>query len=163
MSTAEEAKNDGGKKPEGSNIKTGQGSSHATLDNSAKAEPKDRVEQVREILFGAQREEYDRRFGDLEELIAKSVSDINSETTRKINALRNDYDKRLARLEELLISNMSELSNDTSTKIEIVNNKLEAVCSEKVDKAAVSKLLEQILSISRELDVSAVDDARYDR
>ena len=153
MGLVEETKNDGGKHVKDTGTKAGQDSG-----NSAGDEPKDRVEQVREILFGAQREEYDRRFGELEELIAKSVSDVNSETTRKINALRNDYDKRLARLEELLISNISELSNGTSDKIDALNDVIEEIRSEKIDKAAVSSLLEQILSISRELDITTADE-----
>ncbi|MFA5450614.1 MAG: hypothetical protein WC231_01260 [Dehalococcoidales bacterium] len=163
MSIVEEAQPDENTKPRGAVTATDKSSAHTSKDDTPKSEPKDRVEQVREILFGAQREEYDRRFGELEELIAKSISDINGETTRKNNALRNDYDKRLARLEELLISNISELSNDTSSKIENINNKLEVVRGEKVDKIAVSKLLEQILNMSQELDVSSVDDVSYER
>ncbi|MDD3265282.1 MAG: hypothetical protein PHH02_05125 [Dehalococcoidales bacterium] len=153
MGLVEETKHDGSKHAKDTGAKAGQDSA-----NSAGAEPKDRVEQVREILFGAQREEYDRRFGELEELIAKNISDVNSETTRKINALRNDYDKRLARLEELLISNISELSNGTSGKIDALNDVIEEIRGEKVDKAAVKKLFDQILSISRELDITTADE-----
>ncbi len=132
--------------------------SGANEQKADRAEPQDRVEQVREILFGAQREEYDRRFGELEELLVKNTSDLSNEITRKVGALRNDYDKRLARLEELLINNISDLGNDTAKKIEALSNDLSQTRSEKIDKTALTALLEQILKLSRELNIGMAND-----
>lgn len=159
MSTADDTSKDKTISLEGAEICSGPGGARDPREQVAKPEPKDRVEQVREILFGAQREEYDRRFSDLEELLAKNLTDLTNDTARKIAALRNDYDKRLARLEELLINNISDLSSDTARKVDALTGSIDEVRSQKVDKTAVSKLFQQILKLGRDFDISTSDDA----
>ena len=64
----------------------------------APAEAEQRVDQIRDILFGAQRDEYDRRFTRLEEMLVKNVSDLGNETTEKLNSQRDEFNQRLNRL-----------------------------------------------------------------
>lgn len=166
-------------------IDTAPGSIDGKVDQTVTTEPEDRVDKVRDILFGAQREEYDRRFNRLEELLVKSISDLNNDNTKKLSALRDEYDKRFARLEELLVKNISNLTDDTAKKLSILRseydkrlvsmeellvkniedlsnytenkliilkNDIQLLDNGKVDKAAVSKLLEELLKINNELN-----------
>ncbi len=110
------------------------------------------VDQVREILFGAQREEYDRRFNRLEELLVKNMTALSNEMTEKMGAIRDEYDRRLARLEDLLTQNISDLSQETAKKLEELlkkfNSDAEEIRRAKADKNAVSKLFEEMMKIS---------------
>ena len=157
MGISEETKRNRNKSSERERRSPGQSGVQGTKERVAYAEPQDRMDQVRDILFGAQREEYDRRFSRLEELLVKNISDLSNDTTGKFGALRDDYDKRLARLEGLLVKNISDLSNDTTKKLDTLSNTLsnsiQKVRQEKVDKAALSELLKQILKLSHDLNV----------
>ncbi|MDD2471970.1 MAG: hypothetical protein PHT28_03520 [Dehalococcoidales bacterium] len=124
------------------------GDSRISAKPGVSAGPHDKVEQVREILFGAQRDEYDRRFNRLEELLAKNTSSINSEMTEKLGAIRDEYDKRFALLEELFAKNIEEMISD-----------IQDLKDKKVEKESVSKLLNGLLKLSRDLDVVREDKA----
>jgi hypothetical protein len=151
-----------------------QSGAQGTGERVTNVEGQERVDQVREILFGAQREEYDRRFSRLEELLVKNISDLSNDTTKKLGALRDEYDKRFARLEELLVKNISDLSNDTTKKLGALrdeynklltknmsdlSNNMQELRDEKVDKAAISKLLEEILKLSHDLNVARSENS----
>jgi hypothetical protein len=149
-----------------------------TGDLSVKVEPKDKVDQVREILFGAQRDEYDRRFNRLEELIVKNISELKNDLTEKLGNLRDEYDKRFSRLEELLTRSITDLSNDTQVKvnnlrddtdrnlahieelIDKINNDTTSNLDKKIDKTTVSKLLYELLERSHSLDVAREDKSK---
>jgi hypothetical protein len=78
------------------------------------------VDQIRDILFGAQRQDYERRFARLEELLVKNISDLSNVTTRESASYQEEYDRRLTKLEELLVKKVSELSLDIERKIDIL-------------------------------------------
>jgi len=180
-----------------------QSGTQGTADRGTNVGDQDRVDEVREILFGAQREEYDRRFNRLEELLVKSTSDLSNDVTKKLGALRDEYDKRFARLEQLLVKNISDLSNDTTKKfgalrdeydkrftrleellvknisdlhndisafrdeydkllaknVSNLGNDIRGLSHGKVDKAAVSKLLEKVLKLSHDLNIADAGDS----
>ncbi len=79
----------------------------------------DRVGQIRDILFGAQREEYDRRLTRLEELLVTNIADMGNDIAHKLAVQREEYDKRLARLEELMVTNIADLGNDIAHKLAV--------------------------------------------
>ncbi len=159
-----------------SRISADQSGTPGTGEQVTNVEDEERVGQVREILFGAQREEYDRRFSRLEELLVQSTSDLSNDTTKKLGAIRDEYDKRFARLEELLVQSTSDLSNDTTKKLGAIrdeydkrfarleelltknmsdlSNDIKELSHEKVDKATILKLLEEVMKFSRELGVT---------
>lgn len=105
----------------------------------------ERVDQIRDILFGAQRQEYERRFSRLEELLVKNISDLSNEITGKFTKYREEYDSRLTRLEELLVKNLSEVNLETERKInahKVDNDKSFKQLDEKSTKG-VSELREE--------------------
>jgi DNA anti-recombination protein RmuC len=63
------------------------------------------IDKVRDILFGAQMREYDRRFSRLEERLLKETSD-----------LKDDVRKRLGALEEYLKQELEALGQRLSTE-----------------------------------------------
>jgi len=151
-----------------------QSSAQGTGEQVANVEDTGRVDQVRELLFGAQREEYDRRFNRLEELLVRSTSDLSNDTAKKFSALKDEYDKRFARLEELLVKNISDLNSDTTKKLGALrdeydklltknmsdlSNDMQELRHEKVDKAAISELLKQVLKLSHDLNVADAENS----
>ncbi|OGO17129.1 MAG: hypothetical protein A2Z02_00960 [Chloroflexi bacterium RBG_16_48_7] len=127
------------------------GNPQGTGELAANEEHREKVDRIREILFGAQREEYDKKFSRLEELLVKNIANLNNEMTEKLGALRDEYDKRFSRLEELPAKNVTGVNND-----------LQDLHDKKVDKAAISKYLEVILKLSNELDTSRADKLRHE-
>jgi len=79
----------------------------------------ERVDQIREILFGAQRQEYERRLTQLEELLVKNITELSKETTAKFASLQQETDKKFARLEELLLKSISDISRDIERKMDL--------------------------------------------
>ncbi|MBN1690688.1 MAG: hypothetical protein JW901_06675 [Dehalococcoidia bacterium] len=79
----------------------------------------ERVDQIREILFGAQRQEYERRLTQLEELLVKNITELSKETAGKFASLQQENDKKFARLEELLVKNIADISRDIERKIDL--------------------------------------------
>lgn len=90
-----------------------------SLSINAAGEGGERVDQIREILFGAQRQEYERRLTQLEELLVKNITELSKETAAKFASLQQENDKKFARLEELLVKNISDISRDTERKIDL--------------------------------------------
>jgi len=52
------------------------------------------VDQIRDILFGAQRQDYERRFARLEELLVKNITELGNETTRKADKIGRAVSKK---------------------------------------------------------------------
>jgi DNA anti-recombination protein RmuC len=78
----------------------------------------ERVDQIREILFGAQRQEYERRLAQLEELLVKNITELSKETAARFASLQQETDKKFARLEELLVKSISDVSRDIERKMD---------------------------------------------
>jgi hypothetical protein len=56
------------------------------------------IEKIRDILFGVQMRDYDKRFVRIEERIAKETSDLRDDTKRRIDALEDFIKKELESL-----------------------------------------------------------------
>ena len=53
------------------------------------------VEKIRELLFGNQMHDYDRRFSTLEDRFQQSIRDVESEATRSLTGLESTIKKQL--------------------------------------------------------------------
>jgi len=91
----------------------------SVITGDEKAEGGERVDQIREILFGAQRQEYERRLTKLEELLVQNISELSKETAAKFANHQQENDKKFARLEELLVKNIADISHEFERKIEL--------------------------------------------
>jgi hypothetical protein len=136
---------------------------------STNEEAPTKVDQIRGLLFGAQREEYDRRFTRLEELLFTSVSDLSGDMTSKVGAQKEDFDRRLSRLEESLLKNITEANDKFTSRLntqreeyekklarleELLVENIATLDDEKLDRATLAKLLQQILQFSQKLKIN---------
>src|SRR5215475_8271787 len=53
------------------------------------------VDKIRDLLFGNQMQDYDRRFAKLEERFLQRFKDIESETSRNLNAFESNTKKQV--------------------------------------------------------------------
>ena len=71
------------------------------------------LDKVRDILFGAQMRDYDRRFSRLEERLLKEVSDTREDARRRFDQLENFFKQEIAALGERLRSENSQRTQAT--------------------------------------------------
>ncbi len=71
------------------------------------------LEKVRDILFGAQMRDYDRRFARLEEHLVKEVSDSREDARRRFDQLENFIKQEIASLGERLRAENQQRSQAT--------------------------------------------------
>ena len=75
------------------------------------------VDKIRDLLFGNQMQDYDRRFSKLEERFLQRFKDIESETARNLSAFESNAKKQV----ESLVSQLREekdLRADADKEIE---------------------------------------------
>jgi hypothetical protein len=66
------------------------------------------IDNIRDILFGAQMRQYDRRFQRLEELLTKECADIREDLKRRLEAIAADTRTELGALRERLAAESEE-------------------------------------------------------
>lgn len=114
------------------------------------------IDNVREILFGAQAQQYEQRFNRLEEVLKKELANIRDETKKALGALENFSKKEFAALsDEIHVEkrDRGESVEDISETIKSANKNLDkkiAALDEKNIKVQ-RDVQEQILEQSKEL------------
>src|ERR1700751_3601641 len=53
------------------------------------------VDKIRDLLFGNQMQDYDRRFGNLEERFLQRTKEIEAESARNLNAFESNTKKQI--------------------------------------------------------------------
>jgi len=74
------------------------------------------VDKIRDILFGSQMQDYDRRFDRLEKRVDKTIAEIRDDMTKRLDALEK-YNKR--EIETLLNRLASEADSRTEADKEL--------------------------------------------
>jgi len=75
---------------------------------TVRAEGAENLSQIREILFGSQMEDYERRFARLEETIAADTAKIHADLTERLETLESLLKQELASLSQLLKTERDE-------------------------------------------------------
>ena len=86
------------------------------------------IDKVREIIFGAQLKEYEKKFHKLEELIQKEIKNMRSETKKNLDFLEEFIQKETSSLKQSLkteISNREESENDLDQKVNETRKNIE--------------------------------------
>lgn len=114
------------------------------------------IDQIREILFGAQAQQYDQKFNRLEGLLKKELTDIRDETKRALDSLENFAKKEFESLADELNAEKREKTEtleDLSEALNNTNKNLEKKITKLDDKGIKVQrdLQEQILQQSKEL------------
>ena len=114
------------------------------------------VDKIREILFGGQMRDYDKKFSRLGERLAKESAEVRSETKRLFESLENFVKKEI----EALAARLQAEQQSRETSVESVSGELretgkalDGKIQQSVERAtrAESDLRQQILDQSKSL------------
>jgi uncharacterized phage infection (PIP) family protein YhgE len=112
------------------------------------------LDKVRDILFGAQMRDYDRRFTRLEERMLKEVSDARDDTRRRFDQLENFIRQEIAALGERLRAENQQRSQATEDITRELRDTSKAI------NQKISQLDEQTAQTSRELRQQILDQSK---
>lgn len=112
------------------------------------------LEKVRDILFGAQMRDYDRRFARLEERMLKEVSDAREDTRRRFDQLENFFKQEIAALGERLRSENAQRTQTTEDITRELRDTSRAI------NQKITQLDEQSSQANRELRQQLLDQSK---
>lgn len=114
------------------------------------------IDKIREILFGAQIQQYEHKFARLEELIKKEITNMRDDTKKSLDALENFTRKELESLSDELRAEKrekNEVVEEISESLKSTSKNLEKKIVNLEDKTVKGKrdLQDQLLKQSKEL------------
>jgi hypothetical protein len=112
------------------------------------------LDKVRDILFGAQMRDYDRRFTRLEERMLKEVSDARDDTRRRFDQLENFIRQEIAALGERLRAENQQRSQATEDITRELRDTSKAI------NQKISQLDEQTAQTHREMRQQILDQSK---
>ena len=125
-------------------------------DNASDSQPAGNVDKIRDILFGGQMRDYDKRFSRLEERLTKESAELRAETRRLFETLETFVKKEIEALTERLQA--EQQSRETSVQsvsgeLRETAKSLDAQLQQSVERAtrAQGDLRQQILDQSKSL------------
>lgn len=114
------------------------------------------LEKIRDILFGSQMRDYDRRFQRIDERIQKETADLRDETRRRFDSLEAYLKQELAALGDRLkaenqqrVEHHEELTRELRDSARNINQRIGQL--DEQTSAAARELRERILAQSNEL------------
>ncbi len=110
------------------------------------------VDKIRDILFGSQMQDYERRFERLEKRVDKSMADMREDTSKRLDALEKYTKKEIETLLGRLASeadSRTETDKELSRELADTNKKLRQLSD--ATTAAQRGLHEEILEQSKSL------------
>ena len=124
--------------------------------NASDSQPAGNVDKIRDILFGGQMRDYDKRFSRLEERLTKESAELRAETRRLFETLETFVKKEIEALTERLQA--EQQSRETSVQsvsgeLRETGKALEARLQQSDERATRTQrdLREQILDQSKSL------------
>jgi phage host-nuclease inhibitor protein Gam len=112
------------------------------------------LEKVRDILFGVQSREIDKRFARIEERLAKEASDLRTEIKNRLDALETYFKGEV----ESLADRLRGEQGDRVTSVKEVSRELRELDSSFSEKA--SRLDEQLSKSNRDLREQILDQSK---
>lgn len=114
------------------------------------------IDKIREILFGGQMRDYERRFSRLEERLMKEAADLRDDSRRRFDALEAFFKQELEALSERLQSEQrarDESVQDVSRALRETGQALERKLAQLDEQATRNRrdLRQQILDQSKSL------------
>ena len=118
------------------------------------------VEKIRDLLFGNQMQDYDRRFSMLEERFLQRLREIESETARNLSSLESSAKKQMEALEAQLREE-KDLRTDGDREIErtqrdhndTVERRLRSLSEQlcRVERDQADRLTQEVQSLREEI------------
>jgi len=112
------------------------------------------VDKIRDILFGSQMRDYEKRFIRLEERIMKETADLRDETKKRFDSLENYINKEMESLSDRLTAEKdarSESVKELSKELKDTSKSFEK---------KVGRLDEQLRKSSRDLRQQILDQSK---
>jgi exonuclease VII large subunit len=124
------------------------------------------VDKIRDILFGNQMRDFDRRFSLMEERMAKTTQNLRDEIYKRLEALEQYFREELEALKERLKAESDQRTDADKQQAEALQSSSESLhkaISETEEKFAVqtAELRQQILKQSKSL--SADIQSKYEQ
>ncbi len=102
-----------------------------TLDSSTESTDMDNVDKIRDILFGNQMREFDRKFTQLEERISSDLGNIRKENALQIESLQTFIESeieilssKLSTEEKTRIDEMDDMDADLKKNVKQIDKKI---------------------------------------
>lgn len=116
------------------------------------------IEKVRDILFGTQMRDYEKRFARLEERMAKEVSNLREETRKRFDAIENYAKKEVESLSDRLAAEQNERTESVKREAELSSERLKAEQNERAE--AQKELSKELKEANRLLEkrIAQLDD-----
>jgi DNA anti-recombination protein RmuC len=112
------------------------------------------IDKIRDILFGAQARDYDKRFMRLEERLAKESSDLREEVKRLFNSLENYIKQEFESLTERLKAEQ----NERAEAVQGISQDMKS--SANVFEKRIGQIDDQLSRHQRELRQQILDQSR---
>ena len=114
------------------------------------------IDKIRDILFGSQSRDFERRFARMEERLSKEVSDMRDETRKRLDALEDFIKGEVKSLTERLMSEQNSRADavkELSGELKDLSHNLDKKVTHINEQGAKSEsdLRQQILSQSKNL------------
>ena len=114
------------------------------------------VDKIRDIIFGNQMRDYDKRFSRLEERLMLEIGSLRDETAKRLEAMESFAKKEIASLSERIAGEKKNRSDAVKQSSQEINAAIKGVSremSQLVTQQAkdVTQLREQILDQSKAL------------
>jgi type VI protein secretion system component VasK len=124
------------------------------------------VDKIRDILFGNQMRDFDRRFSMMEERMVKTAQNLRDEIHKRLEALEQYFREELEALKERLKAESDQRTDADKQQAEMLQSSSESlhkVISETEEKfaAQTTELRQQILKQSKSL--SADIQSKYEQ
>ena len=116
------------------------------------------IEKVRDILFGTQMRDYEKRFVRMEERMGKEVSNLRDETKKRFDAIESYAKREVESLIDRLTVEQNERTELVKREAELLNSRLKAEQNERVE--AIKELSRELKEADRLLEkrITQLDD-----
>src|SRR5271157_2670470 len=130
-------------------------------NNSSGKEEGANVDKIRDILFGSQMRDYEKRFSRLEENVSKAVETLREDTTKRLDTLSNFVQQEFDSLSQRVKTEKSErtdglkeLGRELKEASKLIEKKLGQLEEQMSDGQSElrAKLLEHSKAMSNEID-----------
>jgi hypothetical protein len=119
------------------------------------------VDKIRDLIFGTQMQDYEKRFDRLEKNLLKKISDIRTETKKGFDSLEKYTKNEISTLYDTIrteknerIESYQKISNDLNNLSKSIQEKLEILSDQttKSDQSLRQQILDQSKSLSNEVN-----------
>lgn len=108
------------------------------------------IEKVRDILFGTQMRDYEKRFIRMEERMNKEISNLREETKKRFDSMESYTKGEIESLSDRLTAEQNERTESVKREVELLSDRLKTEQSERA--ASIKDLSREATEMNRALE-----------